>query len=78
MAMLWRALTHINNRRDINTLGQQITRGAMAIVIIGKDCNALRRRYSPSVGIAAQGTRLHDPRAVIIGKGDGALDCTSA
>ena len=72
----WGNIAAVNNRSHRHALGAEIARSAPPIIIIGKNADPLARCRSKSVYIATHRARKHDPRAIIIAKGNRAFRCT--
>ena len=68
----------IDDRRHINPGCRKVDRGAVAVIIVGEDGDAVRRGGGKAVYIAAHSTSLHDSRPVIVGKSDQPLGGTGA
>ena len=69
-------ISAVNNRSHRHALGAEIARCAPPIIIVGKNADPLARCRSKSVYIAAHRARKHDPRAIVIAKGNRAFRCT--
>ena len=60
----------VDHGGNVDPLGRQIQRRAVAIVIVGEDCHPARSAGSPAVGIGAHGARQQDARPVIVAERD--------
>ena len=70
-----RLFARIDHTGDLDTACHQIRRGAMRVVIAGKERHALPRRHAIAVEIAAHGAGHHDAGAVVHRKGNRPLQC---